>query len=409
MNTALPELLAPAGNLEKLLTALTYGADAVYLGGPALNLRAPSAGFSWTELAQGVATAHAAGARAYVCMNALPRQEQMPVVREALERIAELAGTQTPDGLIIADPGVLALARRILPQLPLHLSTQANTANAQSAAFWQDMGVSRVNLARELSLRSMAAIARQCPDLELEAFVHGAQCMAISGRCMLSAHMTGRSANQGLCTHPCRFQYKATAVRLEEATRPGQDTWEAVEEDGHTAIFAPEDLCLIKYVPWFARTGLAALKIEGRMKSGGYLVHAVDTYATALADFAAGTFRPQLYLDELRNTASRPLGTGFFLPGRKVLYGMAKDPLPILARVLRQRADDAWEVAVRHRWDADQPVTVLKPGSNRPQIAPGDYALETLDGERIRTIHSGMNALLRCESDDIFENLYLRT
>ncbi|BBD08809.1 peptidase U32 family protein [Desulfovibrio ferrophilus] len=408
MNISLPELLAPAGNREKLTTALTYGADAVYLGGPALNLRAPSAGFSWDELAEGLRLTHEAGARAYVCMNALPRQEQMPAVRDALERLSEFHGNQAPDGLIIADPGVLALARRILPEMPLHLSTQANTANAESAAFWQEMGVSRVNLARELSLRSMGAIARQCPDLELEAFVHGAQCMAISGRCMLSAHMNGRSANQGLCTHPCRFQYKTTAVRLEESTRQGQDTWEAVEEDGHTSIFAPEDLCLIKYVPWFMRTGLAALKIEGRMKSGGYLVHAVDAYATAMADFRAGIFRPGLYLDELMNTASRPLGTGFFLPGRKALYGQAEAPRPILARVLARRADNAWEVAVRHRWNVDRPITVLKPGLKRPIIAAGDYALEKLDGEQVDVIHSGMTIVLRCESKDILENLYLR-
>lgn len=405
---ALPELLAPAGNAEKLTTALTYGANAVYLGGPALNLRAPSSGFTWDGLAQGVRAAHAAGARAYVCVNALPRQEQMGLVREALERLADFKGETAPDGLIVADPGVLALARRLAPGLPLHLSTQANTANAESATFWQDTGVSRVNLARELSLKSMAAIARACPGLELEAFVHGAQCMAVSGRCMLSARMTGRSANQGLCTHPCRFKYKRTAVRFEEATRPGEDAWEVVEEDGYSAFFAPEDLCLVKYVPWFARTGLNALKIEGRMKSGGYLAHAVDAYATALKDFRTGTFRPQRYLEELGNTASRPLGTGFFLPGGTRIHDTPETQRPILARVLTRLSEDTFEVAVRHRWNTDRPVTVMQPGLKRPVIEAGAYALENADGERQSTVHSGMNAILRCGSGEIRENLYLR-
>lgn len=411
--TNIPELLAPAGNEEKLDTALAYGADAVYLGGPALNLRAPDAGFSWPGLARAVERAHAAGARAYACLNALPPQAQDGLVREALERLADLTGPEAPDALIVADPGVLDQARRLLPDTPLHLSTQANTANARAAAFWARAGVSRVNLAREMSLRDVAATARELATrgerVELELFVHGAQCMAVSGRCSLSAHLTGRSANQGLCTHPCRFRYRPTAVRLEEAQRPGRDTWEVVEGEDYTALFAAEDLCLVKYAAWAARTGLAALKIEGRMKSGGYLAHAVDAYATALADLRAGRFRPADYLRELTNTASRPLGTGFFLPGgRRVFYPRAEDPSPVLARVVRRAGEDAWELAVRHRFDAALPFRVMRPGLARPLVAAGDYALENERGERLDTVHSGVTAILRTASEAVGEHLYLR-
>ena len=411
--TNFPELLAPAGNAEKLDTALAYGADAVYLGGPTMNLRAPDAGFSWDELTRAVVRVREAGVKAYICLNALPGQLRMPMMREALEHIADMSGTARPHALIVADPGVLALARRRLPDMPLHLSTQANTANAEAAAFWAGAGASRVNLARELSLRDMADMARELreikPGVELEMFAHGAQCMAISGRCLLSAHLTGRSANLGLCTHPCRFKYKPTAMRLEESARPGRDTWVVVEGEEHTAIFAAEDLCLIQYAAWAARTGIAALKIEGRMKSGGYLAHAVDAYATALADLRTGTSRPQAYLRELANTASRPLGTGFFLPGdRRVIYPEAEAPRPVLARVVRRTGDDAWELAIRHRFDTDQPFCVMHPGLKRPQVAAGDYALENAKGLRLDTAHSGITATLRTQSPHIREKLYLR-
>ncbi|WP_461211452.1 peptidase U32 family protein [Desulfocurvus sp. DL9XJH121] len=412
--TIFPELLAPAGNAEKLDTALAYGADAVYLAGPILNLRAPDAGFSWDGLARGAAQAHAAGARAYACLNALPGQEQTPLVREALERLADMDGPSRPDALIVADPGVLALARERLPRMPLHLSTQANTANAAAAAFWRAAGASRVNLARELSMRGVAGMARELretgADVELEMFVHGAQCMAVSGRCLLSASLTGRSANQGLCTHPCRFRYRPTAVRFEEELRQGDDTWEAVQGEDHTAIFATEDLCLVKYLAWAARTGLAALKIEGRMKSGGYLAHVVDAYATALKDLRAGTFRPTLYLAELANTASRPLGTGFFLPGgRSRTYPRAEAPRPVVARVTRRLGDDAWELAVRHRLDASEPLVVMRPGLERPRLAARDYRLENPQGEALDRAHSGVTAVLRTESREIREKLYLRS
>lgn len=412
MTNHVPELLAPAGNREKLETAITYGADAVYLGGPALNLRAPSAGFSWDELAAGIRYAHKANAAAFVCINALPRQRQMPAVEHCFAKLGELQGPSRPDALIIADPGVLALSRKHLPDMDIHLSTQANTANAASVAFWREYGVTRVNIARELSLPEIRELVQadraQGGSMEFEAFVHGAMCMAVSGRCMLSAHLTQRSANLGLCTHPCRYGYRITAG-VEEATRTGEDTWTIEEEDGHTNILAAEDLCLVKYVPWFAKTGVHALKIEGRMKSGGYLAHAVDSYATALADWKAGTFRPHAYLDEARNTASRPLSSGMFLPGgRQADYGTAASPRPIIARVLRRIDADTYEVQARAKWDASQPFEVMQPGLKRPVHAPGTYRLEKIDGTPLTVAHSGLTALLRMESDTPLTGLFLR-
>lgn len=404
-----PELLAPAGNREKLDTALTYGARAVYLAGPGPNLRAPGAGFSADAFADAVAATHAAGARAYACLNALPRESSMHRVRAAVDHLGALPAAARPDALIVADPGVFALVRRELPHLPVHVSTQANTANAEAARFWAGLGAARVNIARELALPDIRALLRACPEVELEAFVHGAMCMAVSGRCAMSAHLNRRPANEGLCTHPCRFGYRATALRVEEKQRPGRDTWEVVEEDGFTSILAAEDLCLARYVPWFARAGVAALKIEGRMKSGGYLAHAVDAYATALADFADGRWRPDLYMDELRNTASRPLTTGFFLPGgRQAAWGVPHHRRPVLARVLRRLDEDAWEVAVRARWDAGAPFAVMRPGLRRPEVHPGEFALETADGQAVREGHSGITLVLRTDSPHLEEKLYLR-
>jgi putative protease len=409
MNATIPELLAPAGNREKLETAMTYGASAVYLGGPTMNLRAKSAGFTWDGLADAVRTAHASGISAYVCLNALPRQQDLPRVAEAMERLGDMTDAARPDALIIADPGVLMLARKHLPDIPVHLSTQANTANAASAAFWKDYGVTRVNLARELGLRGIRDIAAATPGLELEVFAHGAMCMAVSGRCTMSAHMNARSANLGQCTHPCRFNYGVRAIAVEEKTRPGELAWEIHEEDGWSSILAAEDLCLVKFLPWFMRMGITSLKIEGRMKSGGYLAQVVDAYATALRDVQNGIFRPQAYLHELLNTASRPLTTGFFLPGdKRVTYPAAPEQRPVLARIVEQTGDDAWTVAVRSKWDTTQPVRILVPGLQRPVLDAGSYALENDLGEKRDVGHSGLTLTLRANHPALAKGLFLR-
>lgn len=331
----MPELLCPAGNMEKLETAVTYGADAVYLGAGDLNLRSAGAGFKWEELPQAFELTRSNDVQAYFCINAYPKEKDLGKVRTDLEKLSECP----PDGLIIADPGVLMLASEYLPDIPVHISTQANTGNSEAARFWKKFGASRVNLARELSAADIADIADKCPDMELELFVHGAMCMAISGRCFLSAWLNDRSANMGRCTHPCRFEYKATGMRVEEKTRPGQDVWEMVEHDGHTEFFAAEDLCLVHYVRMLAKMGISSLKIEGRTKSSSYLAQVVDVYRTVIDQAQHGYALPGTAMSELINTATRPLSTAFF---KKSGPSVIADPpskderKPVVARIIEK-------------------------------------------------------------------------
>ncbi|MFO7878021.1 MAG: peptidase U32 family protein [Desulfovermiculus sp.] len=400
-----PELLAPVGNPERLDTAITYGADAVYLGGPDLNLRAQSIGFSGPELDLALEKAHASNRRVYYCVNILPRPDQMPLVQDHLRTLAD----RPIDALIAADPGVVLLARDLLPHIPVHLSTQANTANAQAAGFWQSQGVTRVNLARELDFKGIRAIRRAEPHLELEVFVHGAMCMAVSGRCHMSAYLTQRSANQGRCTHPCRFQYRT--ISLEEAERPGESTWDLALGQEYSSVLASEDLALIDFVPWLVKAGLDSLKIEGRMKTSSYLAQVVDVYATALADVRAKTFRPRLYWQELKLATSRPLCTGFFLPGRrKRLFTPAQNQpqAPVLAKITQAAGESAWRVSVRHKWNAEQAVQILVPGLGRPEISPASYKLETLTGNQTEVLHSGQEGILRSEHPDLRPGFMLR-
>lgn len=406
MVAALPELLVPAADPDKLQTALLYGADAIYLGGEALNLRAKTGGFSFPALRQAVATAHARAVKVYFTLNLLAWEEHLPEIARYLDELAE-SGV---DGVIIADPGVVAMAARRIPHIPIHLSTQANTSNSASAAFWRDQGVTRINLARELGATRIRAVIENVRNLEVEVFVHGAMCMAISGRCLLSAHVNVRSANQGQCTHPCRFDYKITGVRLEERLRPGQDMWELVEDDTYTQIMGAEDLCLVKYLSWFHRTGAHSLKIEGRMKTTSYLAQVTDIYRTALNDLAANTFRPALYLDELRQTATRPLSSGFFTPIRRTLA----QPLPreqrknIVARLVEEIRPGAWSMDVKHRFQDGDTLEILAPGLHRPVLAGGGHGVEKDDGSLVRDVHSGLRLMLRCDHPDLRPGLFLR-
>lgn len=405
--THLPELLIPAADPEKLDTALAYGADAVYLGGQALNLRAKSGGFSFPELRLAVEKSHARQAKVYFTLNLLAWEEHLAPAEEYLDQLAE----SDVDGLIIADPGILDLARRRVPHIPIHLSTQANTSNSASARFWRDQGVRRVNLARELGARHIHAIARNVKDLELEVFVHGAMCMAISGRCLLSAHMNARPANQGLCTHPCRFDYKITGVRLEEKLRPGKTSWELLEEEEYTRIMGADDLCLVTYLHWFWQQGVHSLKIEGRMKTSSYLAQVTDIYRTALNQLSTRDFRPSLYLDELQQLATRPLSTGFFTPRPSVIRPVlpANRKKHIVARLVEPLGDGLWTMDIKHRFGTEQPLEIVLPGLRRPVLSGADYGVEQEDGTKVDTAHGGLRLCLRCEHPDLAPGLFLRT
>ncbi|MCI5120067.1 MAG: U32 family peptidase [Candidatus Electrothrix sp. AUS4] len=269
--TKVPELLAPAGNMEKLITAIHYGADAVYLGGSNYSLRAGAGNFTLQKMTEATSYAHERGVKIYVTLNIFAHNHDLSKFKDHLRSLEETG----VDGLIVADPGILLLCKETLPQMPTHLSTHTNITNTQSVRFWASQGVQRVNLARELSLEEIREIRKETAT-ELEVFVHGALCISYSGRCMLSNYLTGRDSNQGACAHPCRYSYA-----LVEEKRPG--IYFPVEEDDRgTYIFNSRDLCLLNRLPELMTAGVDAIKIEGRMKSMGYVGATVRVYRAAL-------------------------------------------------------------------------------------------------------------------------------
>jgi putative protease len=307
----LPELLAPAGSWEKLVTAIHYGADAVYLGGSKYGLRAKAGNFSNDSIRDAVIYAHKRKVKLYVTINIIAHGDDF----EGLEDYFLLLHSAGVDGVIISDPGILVLARKTVPTLPIHLSTQANVTNPATASFWSSQGVSRLNLARELSLAEILTI-RKTVAAELEVFVHGALCISYSGRCMLSNYMTGRDANQGNCAHPCRYSYS-----LVEEKRPGE--YFHIEEDRRgTYIFNSKDLCLLRRLPELVAAGIDSIKIEGRMKSIFYVGGVVRIYRAALDylanldvaawDQADNIMIPDNMLEEIARTGTRGITENFF-------------------------------------------------------------------------------------------------
>ncbi len=412
-----PELLAPAGNLAKLKVALRYGADAVYLGGSALNLRAGAGGFDRDALRHAVALARSADVRVYYCLNAFPLETDLDSIRDVLAMLGEIPQDSRVHGLIVADPGIFALARKFLPDMSLHVSTQANTGNSAAVEFWRDLGAKRVNLARELTLKDIRGIRRavseRAPGMELEMFVHGAMCLALSGRCSLSAHLNARSANKGGCTQPCRFKYKSQglALTVEEQLRPGDVLWEVLEGEDFTAFFSPRDLCLVKYLHWLQRNGINALKIEGRMRSAAYVALTCDVYRTALDDLGRGSFRPDRYLRELGTALHRPMDSGFFLPGAPAMTAKrweCSGDMTMVGHLLGQNGLGRWTTQVLDRWDANGLVELVLPGLRRPVLRSGEYGLENERGEAVRLAHPGQRVVLRCEHPGCASDVFLR-
>ncbi len=300
------ELLAPAGDPEKLKIAVRYGADAVYFGGRSFSLRAGAGGFSIPEMREAVDWAHERNVRCHLTMNIYPHQEDIDPLRSYLQEIRGIP----LDAFIVSDPGMISLIRDVFPETPLHLSTQANVTNELTAAFWHEMGIRRLILARELSLKEIRRIRNCVPaDMELESFVHGAMCISYSGRCLLSNFMTGRDANRGACSHPCRYRY-----RLEEEKRPGE-YWPVEEDDRGTYIFNSNDLCMLEHIPDLAEAGITSLKIEGRMKSIFYVAHVIRSYRMALDAYQKD---PENYaydpawMKELCKASHRDFSTGFY-------------------------------------------------------------------------------------------------
>ncbi len=302
-----PELLVPAASLEVLKTAVIFGADAVYIGGEAFGLRAKAKNFSREDMAEGIAFAHERGVRVHVTANILAHNYDLEGARAYFRELKELK----PDALIIADPGMFALAREICPEIDIHISTQANNTNYMTYRFWHEQGAKRVVSARELSLKEIKEIREQIPeDMEIESFVHGAMCISYSGRCLLSNYFTGRDANHGACTHPCRWKYA-----LVEETRPGEYL-PVFENDRGTFIFNSKDLNMIEHIPELVDAGIDSFKIEGRMKTALYVATVARTYRRAIDDYFVSEERYRANMDwyraEIAKCTYRKFTTGFY-------------------------------------------------------------------------------------------------
>ena len=305
-----PELLIPASSLEVLKTAVIFGADAVYIGGEAFGLRAKAKNFTSEEMAQGIAFAHEHGVKVYVTANILAHNGDLEGARVYFEELKNMK-PDAPDALIISDPGMFMIAREVWPEVEIHISTQANNTNYQTYQFWWQQGAKRVVSARELSLAEIRQIRERIPEeMEIESFVHGAMCISYSGRCLLSNYFTGRDANQGACTHPCRWKYAVV-----EEKRPGEYL-PVYENERGTYIFNSKDLCMIEYIPELVEAGIDSLKIEGRMKTALYVATVARTYRKAIDDYFASeeTYRANMdwYKAEIAKCTYRQFTTGFY-------------------------------------------------------------------------------------------------
>lgn len=354
-----PEVLAPAGDRERLQSALMFGADAVYFAGEQFGMRTACGNFAADELADTVSLCHAAGAKAYVTCNVLARNRELVALPAFLQAV-ESAGV---DALIVADIGIIPMIRQYAPSCDLHISTQFGVVNSATANMLAGMGAKRVVLARELSLDEIADIrATTDPTLEIECFVHGAMCMAYSGRCMLSMYMTGRDSNRGDCAQPCRWGYRFT-----EKQRPGQ-TFEVVEEGDETFLFNAYDLCMIEHIAALERAGIDSFKIEGRAKAAYYAAAVTGAYRAAVDGYAASGFDPnyrpdQWILDEVNKVSHRPYGTGFYFgqPNQNLATGQYIREYELSATA-EEYADGIQWLRQRNRFSATDVLEVLSPG-----------------------------------------------
>lgn len=381
-----PELLSPAGDREKLDTAIAYGADAVYLAGREFGMRSAAENFSLEELAEAVASAHRAGVSVYVTLNTMPRNEEiarLPVFLQELERMGA-------DAAIVADIGVMRAVQTYAPSLQIHVSTQASVVNYQSANAWYELGAQRVILARELSLSEIREIReRTRPELELEAFVHGAMCMSYSGRCMLSNYMIGRDSNRGRCAQPCRWKY--TVV---EEKRPGE-YFDVMEDERGTYLFNSKDLCMIRHIPELIGAGIDSFKIEGRVKSAFYNATITNAYRMAIDAYWENpdSWDPNgPWAEEVYKVSHREYYTGFYFgetPGEYHLDSMYIRDWDLAAVV--RTCDEAGRarISVRNRFFAGDTLELLEPG--KPVCA---FRAEGLKDEALQPLEAARHAMM---------------
>lgn len=355
-----PELLAPVGNMEKLKMALAYGADAVYFGGKAFGLRAFSGNFSDEQLKEAIQYTHEQGKKAYVTVNAFPHNEDLPSLPDYLKFLRQISA----DAVIIADLGVYRILRDTVPDLPFHVSTQANSTNWSTVAMWEELGAERVVLAREVSLNDIRLIREKC-SLELEAFVHGAMCISYSGRCLLSNYFTGRDANRGACAQACRWKYS-----LVEETRPGE-YYPIAEDELGTYIFNSKDLCLLPYMGELMDAGIDSFKVEGRMKSVHYVATVMQVYRQAMDAYLAdpkGFSVDPVWLQELQKVSHREYTTGFYYhkaDANDQIYGSSSywQTHDFVGLVRQYDPQTGWAVVEqRNNMKVGQEIEVLSPG-----------------------------------------------
>ena len=376
-----PELLIPASSLEVLKTAVLFGADAVYIGGEAFGLRAKAKNFSGEEMKQGIAFAHAHGVRVHVTANILAHNSDLDGAEAYFHELKEMK----PDALIIADPGMFMLARKICPEIEIHVSTQANNTNYMTYLFWHDLGAKRVVSARELSLDEIKEIRRRIPeDMEIESFIHGAMCISYSGRCLLSNYFTGRDANQGACTHPCRWKYAVM-----EESRPGEYL-PVYENERGTYIFNSKDLCMIEHIPEMIDAGIDSFKIEGRMKTALYVAAVARTYRKAIDDYfmSEEKYRANMdwYKSEISKCTYRQFTTGFYFgkPDENTqIYDSSTyvNEYVYLGMIESVSGDGKVKIEQKNKFSVGDHIEIMKPGGENIEVQV--LSLTTDEGEKV--------------------------
>lgn len=377
-----PELLVPAGSLEVLKVAVIFGADAVYIGGEAFGLRAKAKNFTAEEMKEGIDFAHAHGVKVYVTANILAHNSDLT---DAAAYFTELAALH-PDALIIADPGLFMIAKDVCPEIDIHISTQANNCNYGTFLFWHEQGASRVVTARELSLKEIGEIRKRIPaDMEIETFVHGAMCISYSGRCLLSAYMTGRSANEGACTHPCRWKYAVV-----EEKRPGE-YFPVEENERGTYIFNSKDLCMIEHIPDLFEAGIDSFKIEGRMKTALYVATVARTYRKAIDDYLEDpkVYEKNLpwYREQISRCTYRQFTTGFFY-GKPDQESQIYDSNTYIREytylgIVGEVKDGLCVIEQRNKFTVGEQIEIMKPNGENMEVTV--RAIYNEDGERMES------------------------
>ena len=361
-----PEILSPAGNFEKMKAAILYGADAVYLSGKVFGMRAAADNFSVQELKDAVSYAHARGVKVYLTLNTMPRENEYPTLEKYISELADIP----LDAMIIGDIGVLMLVKRLLPNMEIHISTQANAVSAADCIAWQSLGAKRIVLARELTLEEIKAIRAGIPEeLEIECFIHGSMCVSYSGRCLLSGHMIGRDANRGMCAQPCRWNFNIRSYEITEEKRPELPM--PIEEiNGETFIMASRDTCTIEHIPELIEAGINSFKIEGRMKSAYYTAVVTNTYKMAVDSYFSGNYEydPRWY-NELLSVSHRDYATGYYFSDSRENANLATTPGYIKDKaylaVVQEYNDETGEALLsqRNKLSVGDRAEFLTPGS----------------------------------------------